>query len=338
MNILENVSLESRNSFGFQVSARYFVEASSVEELREAMFFAQERELPCIPLGGGSNLVISNNLNAVVIAVALRERKILTRNEETVTVRAGAGENWHEFVRWTLGEQAYGLENLSLIPGHVGAAPIQNIGAYGIELKDCFESLEAIEIATGELKTFSQDECQFGYRDSVFKQALRDQFIITSVTFRLSSRLVPHLDYGHLRTELEKRCGDRQPTGLEISETVSDVRSWKLPDPRVLGNAGSFFKNPVVTLETVETLKQSFPDLVFFPFGSDWKLAAAWLIDKAGMRGFRMGHVGTYQHQALVLVNHGGAVPAELLALAQHIRAQVKDVFGVELEMEPRVY
>lgn len=338
MNILENVSLERRNSFGFQVSTRYFAEVASIEELREALAFAHDRSLPCIPFGGGSNLVLSGDLKALVIAVSLRERNIVSRDQQTVMVRAGAGENWHEFVRWVLGERAYGLENLSLIPGNVGAAPIQNIGAYGVELKDCFDSLAAVEIATGELRTFTLDDCQFGYRDSVFKNALRDRFIITSVTFRLSGNLVPHLGYGQLQEELFQRCGERQPTGLEISEAVSDVRSQRLPDPNALGNAGSFFKNPVVGQETVERLKEEFPDLVCFPFTGSWKLAAGWLIDKAGMRGFRKGRVGTYQHQALVLVNHGGATPTDLLELAKHIQQAVLDKFGVELEMEPRVY
>ncbi|AMO57026.1 UDP-N-acetylenolpyruvoylglucosamine reductase [Endozoicomonas montiporae] len=338
MNIVENYSLKDRNTFGFQVSARYFVEVSSIEQLQQALAFARESSLPCLPLGGGSNLVLTGDIDALVIAVNLRERSVLERTDESVVVRAGAGENWHELVHWTLAEQAYGLENLSLIPGHVGAAPIQNIGAYGVELKDYFESLEAVEIHSGELRRFSQEECQFGYRDSVFKQALRDQFIITSVTFRLVSHLQPKLGYGQLQQELEQRCGRRSPTGMEISEAVADVRMQKLPDPKVLGNAGSFFKNPVVSVATVDRLRAEFPDLVAYPFGAGWKLAAGWLIDKAGLRGYREGRVGTYQHQALVLVNHGDARPDELLELASVIVQKVKAVFGVELEMEPRVY
>ena len=338
MNILENESLKRRNSFGFQVSARYFAEVTSIGELREALAFSRDRSLSCIPFGGGSNLVLSSDLEALVIAVNLRERNILSRDEQAVLVRAGAGENWHEFVHWTLDERAYGLENLSLIPGNVGAAPIQNIGAYGIELKDCFDSLEAMDIATGELRTFTLEDCRFGYRDSVFKNVLRDRFIITSVIFRLSGKLIPHLDYGQLQEELARRCGGRQPTGLEISEVVSDVRSQKLPDPDSLGNAGSFFKNPVVDHNTVERLKGEFPDLVCFPFEENWKLAAGWLIDKAGLRGFRMGRVSTHQHQALVLINHGGATPADLLELANHIQKTVLDKFDIELEIEPRVY
>ncbi|MCW7553414.1 UDP-N-acetylmuramate dehydrogenase [Endozoicomonas gorgoniicola] len=338
MNIVENYSLKSRNTFGFQVSARYFVEVTSVEQLQEALGFARKQKLDIVPLGGGSNLVLSGDVEALVIAVNLRERSVLERSDEAVMVRAGAGENWHELVRWTLAEQAYGLENLSLIPGHVGAAPIQNIGAYGVELKDSFESLEAVEIHSGELRRFFLKECQFGYRDSVFKHALRDQFIITSVNFRLSPGLQPKLGYGQLQQELAQRCGHRSPTGMEISEAVADVRMQKLPDPNVLGNAGSFFKNPVVNADVVKRLRAEFPDLVAFPFDEQWKLAAGWLIDKAGLRGYREGCVGTYQYQALVLVNHGGAEPDELLHLAGVIQQKVKAVFGVALEMEPRVY
>lgn len=338
MNIVENYPLERHNTFGFQVTARFFAEVTSVAELQEALAFARGQKLDCMPLGGGSNLVLTDDIPALVIAVNLRERTVLERSEDVVTVRAGAGENWHELVRWTLGEQAYGLENLSLIPGNVGAAPIQNIGAYGVELKDRFDRLEAVEISTGEVYRFTLEDCQFGYRDSVFKHALRDRFIITSVTFRLLPHLQPQLSYGQLQKELEQRCGNRQPTGLEISEAVSDVRQQKLPDPNVLGNAGSFFKNPVVNAQTVEHLRAEFPDLVAFSFGEQWKLAAGWLIDKAGLRGFRQGRVGTYQHQALVLVNHGGAAPEELLKLAEMIQDKVQSVFGVRLEMEPRVY
>ncbi|MET4693881.1 UDP-N-acetylmuramate dehydrogenase [Endozoicomonas lisbonensis] len=338
MNIVENYSLKGRNTFGFQVAARYFVEVTSVEQLQKALAFARENKLNIVPLGGGSNLVLTGDIEALVIAVSLRERSVLERSDDAVIIRAGAGENWHELVRWTLAEQAYGLENLSLIPGHVGAAPIQNIGAYGVELKDFFESLEAVDIHSGELRRFSLEECQFGYRDSVFKHALRDRFIITSVNFRLLPGLQPKLGYGQLQQEIAQRCGRRSPTGMEISEAVADVRMQKLPDPNVLGNAGSFFKNPVVNADVVERLRAEFPDLVAFPFDEQWKLAAGWLIDKAGLRGYREGRVGTYQHQALVLVNHGDAEPGELLHLADVIQQKVKAMFGVALEMEPRVY
>lgn len=338
MNIRENVNLKALNTFGFQVNARYFAEVNSVEALREAVLFAQDKELDCIPVGGGSNLVLTGDLDALVIHVNLKGREVLARSGEQVLVKASAGENWHEFVRWTLAEEAYGLENLSLIPGNVGAAPIQNIGAYGVEIKDYFLSLEALELATGELRTFSLEDCDFGYRDSVFKQASRDQFIILSVTFSLDTQLQPRLEYGKLQEEVFKRMTSSLPTGFEISESVADIRMEKLPDPAVLGNAGSFFKNPVVSSETVDRLRDQFPNLVAFPFGDDWKLAAGWLIDQSGLKGYRQGAVGTYKHQALVLVNHGGGEPRELVALAEYIQGKVFEKFGVQLEVEPRFY
>ncbi|MGI9274708.1 MAG: UDP-N-acetylmuramate dehydrogenase [Endozoicomonas sp.] len=338
MNISENVSLENHNSFGFPARARYFAGVTSVAELHEVLAFAREQQLPLIPLGGGSNLVLSQDLNAVVIAVNIMGCEVLNRDGERVQVRAGAGENWHGFVRWTLAENAFGLENLSLIPGNVGAAPIQNIGAYGVEISDYFESLEAVEIASGRQVTFTKEGCAFGYRDSIFKHAAKDRFVITSVTFNLDAVLSPRLSYGKLNDVLQRRCGSRQPEAFEISEAVSDIRMSKLPDPQVLGNAGSFFKNPVVDGTTCERLKAEFPDLVCFPSGEGWKLAAGWLIDRSGLRGYRIGSVGTYKHQALVLVNHGGAQASDLVELAVFIQNRVKETFGVNLEIEPRVY
>ena len=338
MNISENVSLENHNSFGFPARARYFAEVTSITELHEVLVFARKQKRPLIPLGGGSNLVLSRDLDAVVIAVNIMGTEVLNRNDEKVRVRAGAGENWHGFVRWTLAENAFGLENLSLIPGNVGAAPIQNIGAYGVEMTDYFQSLEAVEIRSGQHMTFTKKNCEFGYRDSIFKHAARDRFVITSVIFDLDAVLAPRLSYGKLNDVLRRRCGSRQPEAFEISEAVSDIRLSKLPDPQVLGNAGSFFKNPVVDEATCEQLKSEFPDLVCFPAGDGWKLAAGWLIDRSGLRGYRMGHVGTYKHQALVLVNHGGAQASELMELAACIQDKVRETFGVNLEIEPRVY
>ena len=338
MNIFEHYSLEHLNTFGFKVSARYFVEVNTLEELTEALAFARSHDLTCIPVGGGSNLVLRGDIQGLVIAVNICERLVLSRVNGAVSIKAGAGENWDELVRWTLAQGAYGLENLSLIPGNVGAAPIQNIGAYGVELKDCFESLEAVEINSGKVRHFSLEECQFGYRDSVFKQALKDQYIITSVILKLSDALQPTLEYGQLREMLQNRCGSARPTGLDISQVVSEIRRQKLPDPEKLGNAGSFFKNPVINQSTVDRLREQYPDLVAFPFGQQWKLAAGWMIDKAGFRGCRKGQVGAYQNQALVLVNYGGATPGDLLALASEIQTKVRAMFGVDLEMEPRVY
>ncbi|WP_422133335.1 UDP-N-acetylmuramate dehydrogenase [Endozoicomonas sp. ALD040] len=337
MRILENYSLQTLNTFGFRVNARYFVDAVSVENLREAIAFANTKNLPLVPLGGGSNLVLSGNQEALFVHINIPGKKVISREDECVTVTAGAGENWHEFVRWTLSEQAFGFENLSLIPGSVGAAPIQNIGAYGVEIKDYFRSLEALDIQSGELKSFSLEDCRFGYRDSIFKQSARDRFIITSVSFALDARWSPKLSYGDLQQEVERRS-DGNPDALVISEAVSDIRREKLPDPLKLGNAGSFFRNPVVNEALLKKIQADYPDIVAYPFEGRWKLAAGWLIDRAGLKGFRQGSVGTYHKQALVLVNHGGAEPDDLLGLAKHIQSVVRNKFGVELEMEPRVY
>lgn len=338
VNMLENAPLGDLNTLGIQVNARYFSVIETVDQLREALRFAHQKRLPVIPLGGGSNVVLTEDLRAVVLAIHIRERSLLSSDEEHVLVKAGAGENWHEFVLWTLDQNIYGLENLSLIPGTVGAAPIQNIGAYGVELKDSFVSLEGIDIEKGELVEFTAEDCAFGYRDSIFKQAERDRYIITSVTFRLDRRLTPRLQYGHLQSLLDSRLGDKAPTGREISQAVCDIRQQKLPDPKDIGNAGSFFKNPVVEPEKLVELKRTYPDIVAYPVGARWKLAAGWLIDRAGLKGFRQGSVGTYEHQALVLVNHGLATGADVVAFSQFIQDKVYDTFGVMLESEPRFY
>lgn len=336
--IIENHPLDSLNTLGLKAKARFFVSVAAVDELRAALQFAREQQLNVVPLGGGSNVVFKNHVDGLVVAIDIKGCEVLGRDEQFVTVTAGAGENWHEFVRWTLGENASGLENLSLIPGTVGAAPIQNIGAYGVEVKDYFASLEAICVATGEQVQFSASDCAFGYRDSVFKNKLRDQYIITSVNFRLDAILQPNLKYGHLEALLNERLQGQAVTAMDISQAVCDIREQKLPDPEDLGNAGSFFKNPLVSSEKLRSLREEYPEVVAYPVGNNWKLAAGWLIDKAGMRGFREGNVGTYQHQALVLVNHGGATGEEVVDFAAMIRQRVQNQFGVELEQEPRTY
>ena len=337
MKFLENFSLKKLNTFGFQVKSRYFADVHSMEQLLEALTFSRNRSIPLIPLGGGSNLILSRDLDALVIQIGFKGKDVLSRSSDQVVVRAGAGESWHPFMRWSLEKQAYGLENLSLIPGNVGAAPIQNIGAYGVELKDFFQSLEALDIATGQVKVFTLHECQFGYRDSVFKkkEAL-DRFIITSVTFKLDKNLSPKLDYGKLRDEVQQQSV--VPDAFTISEAVCNIRQKKLPDPSVLGNAGSFFKNPIISSVNFKKLQANFPDLVGLPFQGQRKLAAGWLIDHAGLQGFPQDFVGTHKHHALILVNYGGAKPEDLMKLAKHIQYAVFEKFGIHLEIEPRIY
>ena len=339
MDIVEHAGLASRNTLALNASARYLIEVTTLEELQKALVFAQEKPLPVIPIGGGSNVVLVGSLDAVVIQVKLMGKTILSSNDKTVLIEAGAGEDWHQFVQWTLAEGAYGLENLSLIPGCVGAAPVQNIGAYGVELKDYFHSLTAINISSGKKVQMLGNDCQFAYRDSVFKGALKDRYIITSVQFELDKALKPHLEYGGLKQRIESQAGEGQvPAGL-ISDVVSDIRREKLPDPNELANAGSFFKNPVVDSALFSHIKDQYPDIVAYPVGSErWKLAAGWLIEQAGLKGARQGAVGTHKKQALVLVNHGGATGEDVMAFSAMIQQRVNDMFGVLLEREPRVY
>lgn len=338
LKIHENYSLKFKNTLGLLATARYYVEVHTVEELLEMLAFARDKQLPVIPLGGGSNVVFGECLNALVIHIKLKGRSVLQRDQNHVLVRVEAGENWHEFVLWSLENEAYGLENLSLIPGTVGAAPIQNIGAYGVELKDHFVSLEAMNVESGEVECFDRQSICFGYRDSVFKGEKLDQYIITSVTLELDAVLTPNLGYGQLGDLLIKRLGDVVPSALDISQAVCDIRQEKLPDPVVIGNAGSFFKNPEVSQAVMDRLRAQYPNIVAYPVGQKWKLAAGWLIDQAGLKGLREGNVGTYQKQALVLVNHGGATGQDVLAFSDRVRQKVNEKFGVMLEQEPRFY
>ena len=337
-----DVDLQPYNTLKLPARARFFAEVCDLEQLQETLAWAGHRKLDVMPLGGGSNVVLAGDYPGLVLVINLTGRSVIEKSsdQEQILVRAGAGENWHEFVLWTLEQSCFGLENLSLIPGSVGAAPIQNIGAYGVEIKDVFHSLEAVNIVTGELVVFGADECRFGYRDSVFKGADRDCFVIVSVTFALSRRFTPYLGYGHLHKAVTEAAGDQVVTGRLVSDVICQVRSAKLPDPDSLGNAGSFFKNPVVADAHYRRLLLEEPELVAFPaVAGYWKLAAGWLIDRCGFKGVkRSTGAGVYQHQALVLVNHGTAQGEDILNLAKDIQAAVWSRFGVDLEIEPRVY
>ncbi len=334
----EHHSLQSLNTLRLSSVARYYAEINTLDELTLAIKFAKRQQLPLIPLGGGSNVVLGETLDAVVVRINLAGRQVVRREDGVVHVRAAAGENWHDLVQWTLAHGAYGLENLSLIPGTVGAAPIQNIGAYGVELKDYFVALEAINVGNCEVEHFDRKACGFGYRDSVFKNAKLDQYIITAVTLVLDATLKPQLEYGRLAARVAQRVGGQTPSAFDISQAVCDMRKEKLPDSQLMGNAGSFFKNPEVSAAILARLQARYPDIVAYPVGNKWKLAAGWLIDKAGLRGERDGRVGTYSNQALVLVNYGGANGENVVAFADKIQRQVRDRFGVLLEREPRLY
>ncbi len=331
--------IQKFNTLAVPAIARYFVDVQSEEDLREAMAFAKTEKLPLLVLGGGSNIVLRTDFfPGLIIHMKSRGLDVIAENEEAVWLRAAAGENWHHLVTYALGNGYYGLENLSLIPGSVGAAPIQNIGAYGVELKDVFSELTAVNIQSGLTVTFNKESCRFGYRDSIFKQSLKDQYVITTVTLKL--RKVPqlNLNYPALRSAL----GDIPESEIspeQVSAAVVAIRQSKLPDPEKIPNVGSFFKNPVIPADQFKGLKQRFPGLVSYPVDeSRVKLAAGWLIDQANWRGREMDGVRVHAEQALVLTNPGKRSGAAVLQLAARVVASVKEKFGVDLEMEPRVY
>lgn len=337
MQFHENFSLATFNTFGIAARARFFAAPSSEAELAQLLRSVTARNLPLMVLGGGSNVVFGGDFAGLVIHPDMRGIACIGESATHYRIEAAAGEKWHDFVQYTLAQGWYGLENLSLIPGTVGASPIQNIGAYGVEVTDRLHSLTAMDIATGELREFCHGECRFGYRDSIFKQELRDRYIITRVRFELSKAPTLKTDYGDIQKELTA-SGIERPTPRQVAAAVVAIRTRKLPLPAVLGNAGSFFKNPVVSREALASLRTAWPELVAYPQGEAAKLAAGWLIERAGWKGRRIGPVGSYEKQALVLVNHGGATGADVVRVARAIQQAVHDTFGVELEMEPQVY
>ena len=290
---------------------------------------------PCLVLGGGSNIVLTGDYPGLVLKVEIPGRRLVAEDADAWYVEAGAGEPWHDFVRWTLEQGWPGLENLSLIPGTVGAAPIQNIGAYGLEMAERFHALQAVSLDSGERLAFSREACRFGYRDSAFKHAAAGRLLIAAVTFRLPKRWEPVIAYAELARELAGR-GPGRPTPLDVSDAVIAIRRRKLPDPAEIGNAGSFFKNPVVDAAALGRLAAAHPALPHYPQpDGSHKLAAGWLIDRCGWKGRNLGPVGAFDHQALVLVNRGGASGADVRRIADAIRADVRARFGIELEPEP---
>ncbi|MDP3978688.1 MAG: UDP-N-acetylmuramate dehydrogenase [Pseudomonas sp.] len=336
LSVQPQVSLKVYNSFAVDVAARWFAEAHDDDQVREALAYARQRQLPVLLLGGGSNMLLTADVEALVLRMASRGIRVLQDDGERVLVEAEAGEPWHPFVQWTLQQGLVGLENLSLIPGTVGAAPMQNIGAYGVELKDLFVGLTALDRRSGELREFSLGDCGFAYRDSLFKQQA-GRWVILRVRFALNRTAALHLEYGPLRQRLAEQ-GVTAPTAVDVSQVICAIRSEKLPDPAVLGNAGSFFKNPLVSVELAQRLGAEHADLVAYPQADGRvKLAAGWLIERAGWKGFREGDAGVHRLQALVLVNYGQATGQQLLALAQRIQADVFRRFAVELEIEPNV-
>jgi UDP-N-acetylmuramate dehydrogenase len=333
--IFHDFSLKSCNTFGIDARARCYARIGSVAELTAALASPALAGLPRLILGGGSNIVLTGDFDGVVLHMAIEGREVLGEQDGHTLVRGAAGENWHGFVQWSLAQGLGGLENMSLIPGTVGAAPIQNIGAYGVELKDVFHSVTVYDLASGALRSMDAAACRFGYRDSVFKHADGAGLVIVDVTFALPAVWQPNLRYAELAQAVAQQ-GMTAPSATDIGEVVVAIRRRKLPDPAVIGNAGSFFKNPVVSSERCAELLAKFPALVHHaqPDGSE-KLAAGWLIDQCGWKGRKLGAAGVYPKQALVLVNNGGATGPEVLALAGAIEADVAQRYGVLLEPEP---
>lgn len=336
MKIQQNISLKSYNTFGIEALARYFVEITTVQDLREVL---QKENYPDkIVLSGGSNVLITNDLNALVIHINIKGITMLSEDDNSVVLKVMAGENWHDLVIWTIDHDYGGLENLSLIPGNVGTSPIQNIGAYGVELKDSFVSCEAMDVSTQQFITFSKSDCKFGYRDSIFKNIAKGKYIITSVNLKLNKPPHrPNTSYGAIESELKGK-NIEHPTIRDVSDAVIAIRRRKLPDPIKLGNSGSFFKNPVIAKDKFAAFLNNNPEAPFYQISeSSYKIPAGWLIEQCGFKGKRFGDAGVHKHQALVLVNYGGASGQDLLELAKKIQEAVLERFNISIIPEVNI-
>ncbi|MEX1188816.1 MAG: UDP-N-acetylmuramate dehydrogenase [Bacteroidia bacterium] len=339
MNIQKGTSLFGLNTFGMKATIAQLAKATSLEDVQSILEYQYKNKMPLFILGGGSNILFTKDVEALVLLNRLKGISVREQNEDYVWVEACAGENWHQFVQHCIQQNWGGMENLSLIPGNVGASPMQNIGAYGVEIKDVFHSLEAVRLRDGQVREFSAEECRFGYRESIFKQEEKGNWLISKVTYRLTRKNhVLKTEYGAILSELEK-MKITHPDIQSISKAVIQIRQSKLPDPAEIGNAGSFFKNPVIELELLENIKLNHPDCVNYPAGEGKvKLAAGWLIEKAGWKGYRKGDAGVHKNQALVLVNYGHAKGDEIASLADQIIEDILIKFGVKLEKEVNIY
>ncbi|MBP6001582.1 MAG: UDP-N-acetylmuramate dehydrogenase [Flavobacterium sp.] len=334
MNIIQNQSLKNYNTFGIDAKAKEFIAVNAIDSLIEVV--GSNKDL--FILGGGSNMLLTQDIQKLVVHVNLKGRAIIEENEDFVIVKAQAGENWHEFVLWCIDQGFGGIENLSLIPGNVGTTPIQNIGAYGVEIKDTLFSCEALNRKTLQIETFTNAQCQFDYRESVFKNELKEQYIITAVLFQLTKKNhAVSTTYGAIETELSKQ-NIQNPTLKDVSNAVIAIRQSKLPDPKELGNSGSFFKNPIISKEAYEIAKALHPDMPHYVVSENSvKVPAGWLIEQAGFKGKRFGDAGVHKNQALVLVNYGTATGREVVALSQLIQQTILAQFGIAIEAEVNI-
>jgi UDP-N-acetylmuramate dehydrogenase len=333
--IQQNISLKPYNTFGIEATARFFTEVFTIEEIKEVIQNEEFKQMPQLILGGGSNMLLTQDFDGLVIKISLKKIQVLSQTDSHVHIEAGAGVVWHNLVMWTLSQDFGGIENLSLIPGTVGAAPMQNIGAYGVEIKDVFVSLEALNKQTFEIETFTLQDCQFGYRESIFKHQAKNQYIITSVIFKLTRQAhTLHVEYGAIRDTLAEMQIE-QPSIQDVSRAVIHIRQSKLPDPTQIGNAGSFFKNPEIPKTQYESLKEQFAMMPSYPVSDNMvKVPAGWLIEQAGWKGYRTGDIGVHAKQALVLVNYGNGKGQDIKDLAFQVQASVVAKFGINISPE----
>jgi UDP-N-acetylmuramate dehydrogenase len=336
MEIFKDFSLKNYNTFGIEAKAKQFIAVHTLDELK--IVLTGNKSNKKFILGGGSNMLLTKDIDALVIYIDLKGRKIVNENDDFAYVECQAGENWHEFVLWTINQNLGGLENMSLIPGNVGTTPVQNIGAYGTEIKDTFVLCEAINTENQKIKVFYNQDCNFGYRESIFKNKVKDQYIITSVIFKLTKKNHKiNTSYGDIQEELLKN-NIVNPTLIDVSNAVIAIRQSKLPDPKVLGNSGSFFKNPIILKSDFEKINEKFPEMKFYEISNtEVKVPAGWLIEQAGFKGKRFGDAGIHKNQALVLVNYGNATGQEILAVSKDIQKTVFAIFGINIEAEVNV-
>ncbi len=335
-NTLNNYSLKNHNTFGIAAKARYFASFSSEDELIELLKNNICKTEPLFILGGGSNILLTQDFDGLVLANNIKGIEIITEDEKSTSIAVGAGEIWHDFVLWSIHKNFSGIENLALIPGLVGASPMQNIGAYGVEVKDVITKVSYIETESGNKKSLTNTECNFSYRNSIFKDELKGKAVITEVVYKLSKTPLNNTKYGAITDELKRL--NKEPSPESIAQAVINIRSRKLPDPKVLGNSGSFFKNPIIETIQFEKLKKDFSEMVGYRISeTQTKIAAGWLIDNAGLKGYRKADAGVNKNQALVLVNYGNARGREIINLAKEIQEVVKEKYGIQIEPEVNI-
>ena len=337
MNVLENYPLKKLNTFGINVKSKYLVEVNSTEEILEIIQSGKFKNLKKLVLGGGSNVLFTKDYNGLIILNKIKGKKVTYQDADSVKLLVGAGENWHELVMYTVEKGWGGIENLSLIPGNTGTAPMQNIGAYGVEIKDTFVELEALEISTGKIEKFNKEKCKFAYRESIFKNEKKNQYIILNITLELNKNPKLSVNYGEIKNDLKNK-NIHLPTIKDVSEAIISIRKRKLPDPKKIGNSGSFFKNPVVNFNKLKKLKEKHPNIVNYPINkNEFKIAAGWMIEKAGWKGKTINNYGVHKNQSLVLVNYGDAKGIEIYNLSKKIIVDIEEKFGISLVREVNI-